>query len=565
MNKTCKQCGGGFSIADEDKKFYGEIPLKAAGKVVPMAEPDYCPGCRHQKRLAIRNEMFLYHRKCDYSGEQIVSMFSADKPYVVYDQKIWWSDKWDPLEYGMEVDFSRPFLEQFKELQAKVPRMSLNNINAENSEYCNLACDNKNSYLVYTADFNENCNYCRFSSENYACTDADYTFKSMECYECLDCEQCNRCVYSQKCINSSGLTFCYNMIGCHDCIGCANLRNKTHHIFNKKYSAEEFEAKKKELALGTYSGLEKFRREFDEFLAGQPRKYLEIVNCENSVGDHLRDCKNAEMCYNCVGLEDCKNMINCNEAKNCYDWDFVGLAGSVFCHEMASSALGLNNCHFCTNSRMNQSDLYYCDLCLQSHNLFGCIALRHKEYCILNKQYTKEEYEEMVVKIAEHMTKTGATPGGGQEWGQFFTNDISPFGYNETVAQEYFPLTKEQALEKGWSWKDEEEKVMEGEGFALPDGIDEVGEDVVGKVLKCEKTGKAYKVIKGEVGLLKKLGIALPRISPVQRHKDRMAKVNPWALWARKCDKCGVDIRTTYSSDRAEPVYCEKCYQDVVD
>jgi hypothetical protein len=44
-----------------------------------------------------------------------------------------------------------------------------------------------------------------------------------------------------------------------------------------------------------------------------------------------------------------------------------------------------------------------------------------KEYCILNKQYTKEEYEILVPKIIEHM-KTFPSPHGrgargeGGEW-----------------------------------------------------------------------------------------------------------------------------------------------------
>ena len=33
------------------------------------------------------------------------------------------------------------------------------------------------------------------------------------------------------------------------------------------------------------------------------------------------------------------------------------------------------------------------------------------------------------------MQKTG-------EWGEFFPASFSPFGYNETVAQEYFPLNR---------------------------------------------------------------------------------------------------------------------------
>ena len=30
------------------------------------------------------------------------------------------------------------------------------------------------------------------------------------------------------------------------------------------------------------------------------------------------------------------------------------------------------------------------------------------------------------------------------EWGEFFPHEMSPFGYNETVAQEYFPMTEDE-------------------------------------------------------------------------------------------------------------------------
>jgi hypothetical protein len=32
------------------------------------------------------------------------------------------------------------------------------------------------------------------------------------------------------------------------------------------------------------------------------------------------------------------------------------------------------------------------------------------------------------------------------ERGEFFHRNLSPFGYNETVANEYFPLSKEEAI-----------------------------------------------------------------------------------------------------------------------
>lgn len=41
----------------------------------------------------------MYKRKCDLSGKEIISVYSPDKPYPVYDQKVWWSDDWDSTNY----------------------------------------------------------------------------------------------------------------------------------------------------------------------------------------------------------------------------------------------------------------------------------------------------------------------------------------------------------------------------------------------------------------------------------------------------------------------------------
>ncbi|MDP2669631.1 MAG: hypothetical protein Q8O99_01100 [bacterium] len=38
--------------------------------------------------------------------------------------------------------------------------------------------------------------------------------------------------------------------------------------------------------------------------------------------------------------------------------------------------------------------------------MFGCSNLRNKQYCIFNKQYTQEEYEQLVPKIITHMQET---------------------------------------------------------------------------------------------------------------------------------------------------------------
>ena len=64
---NCKQCSAGFEVTDEDRNFYREIDVP---------EPLNCPQCRQVRRFNERNARKLYWRKCDFSGEKILSQNS---------------------------------------------------------------------------------------------------------------------------------------------------------------------------------------------------------------------------------------------------------------------------------------------------------------------------------------------------------------------------------------------------------------------------------------------------------------------------------------------------------
>jgi len=192
--------------------------------------------------------------------------------------------------------------------------------------------------------------------------------------------------------------------------------------------------------------------------------------------------------------------------------------------------------------------------CHHCHDVFGSVGLKMKQYCIFNKQYSKEEYEKLVAKIIEHMQKTG-------EWGEYFDYATSPFYYNETIAKEYFPLDKEGVEKLGGRWIGEKsEMAKEGEYFVPPEDIRDVNEDICEKILKCEKTGKVYKILPPELKFYKKMGIPIPRICSDERHYDRVKIHGYYRLWTRKCDKCGKEIETVYKPEDSEIVYCEECY-----
>lgn len=539
----CRQCSVEFPITDQDRAFYAKM-------AVP--EPTLCPDHRRQRRLAVRNEMKLYHRTCDRTGRSIISMYSPGVPYVIWDPEEWWKDDWDPMEQGRDIDFTRPFFEQFAELQAVVPRMGLVN-RGENSTFNNYSYDNKDSYLIYTADYNEKCYYLRFADRNFQCVDSDFTYDSRFCLGVFQSENCETCFYSQKIKNSSGLYFCYNLQNCHDCLFSVNLQNKQYMVFNKQVTKEEYETMKKNLKLDTQEGFEKAQAYFSDHLKKFPRKAMDQKNCEDSTGDYLVDCKDVQDSYDSFRCRDVKFGTHLYDTQDCYDWDFVGYK-SELCYEMSSSAYNLFNCRFNMNCWLGGKNLFYNDLCLSNEDLFGCVGLRKQRYCILNKQYSKEEYEALVSRLIEHMKSTG-------EWGEFFPISISPYGYNETVAQEYFPLTKEQALAAGYKWREEDEQAAyQGPEATLPVSVKDADESVCEAILRSELSGKLFKIIPQELRLYKQFDLALPRLTPVERHQARMALRNPRKLWDRACFQCAQPVKSSYAPDRPEPVYCEPCY-----
>src|ERR1700690_4245844 len=148
--RQCQNCKKDFVIETEDFNFYEKI------KVPP---PTFCHLCRAQRRFAFRNERALYKRKSDFTGEEIFTMFSPESEIKVYEREIWLSDKWDPMDYGVDYDFSKSFFEQFFELVKKVPLKALNQVGGIDSPYTNNITDPKNCYLVFNAGYNEDCFY----------------------------------------------------------------------------------------------------------------------------------------------------------------------------------------------------------------------------------------------------------------------------------------------------------------------------------------------------------------------------------------------------------------------
>ncbi|MFA6521445.1 MAG: hypothetical protein WCT53_03615 [Candidatus Gracilibacteria bacterium] len=428
LTRTCKKCESNFQITDEDLSFYEKISPTFDDKKYNLLPPTLCPECREQRRWAFRNQSKLYKRKCDFSGEPMISLYSQDKPYKVYKEEIWWSDKWNPMDYGRDFDFSRPFFEQFSELLHAVPRRGMHQDGTnENSDYTTFGMSNKDCYYSSTCFFCENSYYSTYLQRGRSCCDCYICFGSELLYECTDCKNCYNCNFCDNCENCTDSAILDDCRDCMNCIACKNLRKKAFHIYNKPVSKEEFE--KFTAALKVNFAEEKAK--FDQWKLQLPFISTHIINSENCTGDYMENCKNCNFCFNVFqDAQDCKYCHWGTGAKDAMDCSMAGLKCELL-YEVTATAFA-NTCAFMNFCR-NSSNIYYSD-CMSACNFcFGCSGLSHKDYCILNKQYTKEEYERLVPQIIEHMKKTG-------EWGEYFPIEISPFEYKETVAQEYFPL-----------------------------------------------------------------------------------------------------------------------------
>ena len=169
------------------------------------------------------------------------------------------------------------------------------------------------------------------------------------------------------------------------------------------------------------------------------------------------------------------------------------------------------------------------------------------------------------------------------KYGDFFPSDLSPFAYNESIAQEYFPLTKDKAIKQGYSWEDGEIRnyKIDIKNKDIPDNIQYVSDNIVNQVIACVHEGRcleqcteAFKIIPEEFKFYKRMNLPLPRLCPNCRHYQRLKQRNPLKLWNRKCmcDKkhphheghCNIEFETSYAPDRLEIIYCEKCYQQEV-
>ncbi len=579
QSRTCQNCKQEIILSPEEIGFLERI------KVPPS---NYCSPCKLQRRMMFRNERTLYKRENNapgHAGEQIISIHRSGVPYTIYDDRSWWSDAWDPMEYGSEFDFSKSFFEQYNELYKRMPLINVSITNMVNCQYCNVSEGDKGSYMLSASNKNEDSFYSNRVTENEEVVDCYIATRNELSYELVNCSNNFKVRWAEATHESSDCYYMYNCKSCTDCIGCVNVRNKSYCIFNEQLDRETYLKRKEELRLDTYDGIQAVKERYLKLVKDSIHKYANNIKTVDSTGDNLENTNSVKNAFDIFDAEHCTNVVwGGYGMRDCVDaGPGIGIQSELI-YDAFDTALQVSQVYW-TSVVYHSFDIRYSINCHGSSHLFGCHGLRNKQYCILNKQYTKEEYELLIPKIIAHMQEKPYVDEKGRvfSYGDFFPYILSPFSYNETVAQEYFPLTKVAALQNGFCWYDREDRNYQVsiKTNEIPQSIVDVEKNIVDQIIECANRGSeltqctgAFRITETELALYRKIGVPLPRYCYNCRHYNRLVQRNPMKLYHRACmcdiqshghmEICTNEFETTYSPERNEKIYCEGCYQKEV-
>lgn len=550
-----------------------------------MSKPTFCPDCRMRRRMNFRNMRSLYRRPCGLCQKSTITMYHTDDPAPVFCNECWLGDGWDAADYAKDIDWSRPFLEQWKELYQKVPRYALWKPGGamQNSDFTNYSIDNKNCYLSYSVIGCEDVSYSENIDESKECFDC-LTVKTSElCYENIDSSKNSHCMYTFQCRDSIDSWFIYDCTNCLNCFMSANVRNGRYIYRGEQLSREEYLKRMAEIDTENPEVIQNLKEEFRELIEKSIHRYANILQSPGATGEQIQNTREAFHSFGVYNAEYVRYGARVLSGSNLFD--VYGISTTELAYEAMATSFGVQNskCSFlCDNTT---SDITYCALCKGVSNCFGSIGLKKKKYAILNKEYSKEEYEVLVPKLIEHMNTNPYVDGKGRvyRYSEFFPFEFSPFAYNESIVHDYYPTTEQEAALYGYTWKGKEDRdyKITVDAHSWNAKPNEVGDEVTKEIIGCINKGNpetqcttAFRITPDELVFLRRMKLPFPKKCPNCRHYERLALRAPMQLHNAICSCsisthdhqgiCKKTFETPWNPEKLSKLYCEQCYQQEV-
>lgn len=550
MKAKCSISGKEFEVSEHERALRAKFGFS---KTLPKVLPKY----RFQYLGAFWPQWNLHKRKCDKTGEQIISVFRPDCVYPVWKRKEWFENNSPP---SRDFDPSLPFFDQAWELFQKCPLPHVLESHNQNCEYTDDWYYSKNCYLCHSGQYSENCAYCY---ECDHCINVHYSvsvFYSELCFDLINSTNCFNGLFLLNCKTVSDSAFMYDCRDCSNCLFCFNLRNKSYCFGNKQFSKEEFEKQKAMWDLTSRKTYEKAKEFFSKMMLNTAwHRALQIDQCEDSSGNFIKQCKD---CENCYLLSKHENSVNdCFSGPDAkWTLDSVGTVGGeltfmtslpVFSY-YAIFSFTVAHCKF----------VEYCGYLQNCQYCFGCCGLVNKKYCIFNKQYSEKEYEILREKVISHMKKSG-------EWGEFFPGYFAPNPYEESFSGFHFPIDKPKDLGFREGGPVERKTVKTAEIEDIPDSWKKLNSEkekwLSEQIFWDEKYQRSFQITQKDIDFAKRIKGPLPHDYYVHRLQDNFFWM-PFngELRDAVCALSGEKIKTNWPSEYDGRILGEGKYLGVV-
>jgi hypothetical protein len=349
-----------------------------------------------------------------------------------------------------EYQTSKTFFENLSELYDDMPFDNMISFEKnENSAFADIISSSKNIYLSSNVvKWCENVAYSfsvKVWSRNIYNSFCVWN-NSENIYQSMAIINSYNIFFSKFIDNSNNIYFSNNLISCKYCIFCRDLENAEYCWDNKKLTKEEYRSKIKiflSLNKNNYYELYQKNLSYGRNSWSNNVQWSFIHSSENITnGTIVFQTKNARNIIAIWWKDTCENMYDCIACGSVLTSDVYWWIDSGWWDNI-----------YCCNGVWSCSHLYYsqylenCSFCL------GCIWLKNKSFCILNKQYSKEEWYKLADTIFASMEKEGIL------W-EFFPWSLNPFYFNDTMAYLIDDSFSKEEVEKSWyMWRDEKIKV----------------------------------------------------------------------------------------------------------
>jgi len=469
----------------------------------------------------------------------------------------------DFQDQAVEIDLEKSFFDQYYKLNRAVPRAAGYHYVPPVRSLSFISLGDEDSYFVLGSQ-SKRC----FSSTNIYDTEDSVECARLRggqlCCNVIRSDRMYRCFFTRESFDCTDSSFIFDCRNCSFCFGAVNQRNKKYLWFNEQLNQVEWEKRRSEVDLSSWQTRQEYENKFHDFvvMAVWPENFN--VNEKDSSGEYLQDCRGIRNGYyiESSGSSDLENVsFVLGRAPSQDIYGGFAIIASSDCYQV----LGVNNASqikFALSIISDSFDCEYCETCYNCEHCFGCVGLKYKKFCILNKQYSEDEYWKILDELKCVMLERGEY--GDLPLANFSTQVCQSSGlgviYGASDAEcRLFGAKEIKPADDGAEGAVLEPTLIRPVS-EIPDRIEDK-EKIAGTVWRDEKMNRRFSYLLPELEMYDQLKIAPPRKHPTRRITDLYREMNMPIFFETECQKCQKKIST--AKNQAYPdrkIYCHACY-----